>query len=196
LTWTAAKTQTWVTLSSTGGTLLPAGSVDVTVSINAGANALAVGNYGDTVTFTNTNNGVGDATRAVTLAVIPLIPVLSLTPAGGLSSAGDYGGPFTPASKDFTLTNTGNGSMNWTAGKTAAWLTLSATSGTLAIGATTTVTATLNASAATLDPASYSDTITFSNTSNANGDTTRSVSLTVNPHPVLSVMAGLSRRRP
>ena len=187
LNWTAAKTQTWVTLSSTGGTLPPAGSVDVTVSINAGANALVVGTYGDTVTFTNTNNGVGTATRAVTLAVNPLIPVLSVTPTGGLSSAGDYGGPFTPAIKDFTLTNAGNGPMNWTAGKTAGWLTLSATSGTLGIGATTIVTATINASAATLDPASYSDTITFSNTSNANGDTTRSVSLTVNPRPVLSL---------
>ncbi len=149
LNGTAAKTQTWVTLSSTG-------SVDVAVSINAGAHMLPVSNYGGTVTFGNTNNGVGNATRAATLAVIPLIPALSVTPTGGLSSAGDYGGPFTPARKDFTLTNAGNGPMNLNAVKCAAWLTPSAPGVTMAAGSNVVITATIDA----LAPAGKSNFIT------------------------------------
>ncbi len=141
LNWIAAKTQTWVTLSSVG-------SVDVAASINAGAHMLPVSNYGGTVTFGNTNNGVGNATRAVTLAVIPLVPVLSVTPTRGLSSANDYGGPFIPARKDFTLTNTGYGTMNWTAVKSAAWLATSATGVTMAAGSNVVMTATIDALAA------------------------------------------------
>ena len=152
LNGTAAKTQTWVTLSSTGDTLLMAGSVDVAVSINAGANVLAFSYYGGTVTFGNTNNGVGNATRAATLAVIPLIPALSVTPTGGLSSAGDYGGPFTPARRDFTLTNAGNGPMNWNAVKSAAWLTPSAQGVTMAAGSNVVIVATIDASAAAGKP--------------------------------------------
>lgn len=145
LNGTAAKTQTWVTLSSTGDTLLMAGSVDVAVSINAGANVLAFSNYGGSVPFGNTNNGVGNATRAATLAVIP---ALSVTPTGGLSSAGDYGGPFTPARRDFTLTNAGNGPMNWNAVKSAAWFTPSAPGVTMAAGSNVVIVATIDASAA------------------------------------------------
>lgn len=153
LNGTAAKTQTWVTLSSTGDTLLMAGSVDVAVSINAGAHMLPVSNYGGTVPFGNTNNGVGNATRAATLAVIP---ALSVTPTGGLSSAGDYGGPFTPARKDFTLTNAGNGPMNLNAVKCAAWLTPSAPGVTMAAGSNVVITATIDA----LAPAGKSNFIT------------------------------------
>ena len=58
---------------------------------------------------------------------------------------------------------------------------LSATGGTLAAGANTTVTVSINGSANTLNVGSYSDTVTFTNTTNGNGDTTRGVALTVNP---------------
>lgn len=54
--WTATKTESWITLSSAGGTLGSGLSTDVIVSINSGANALAIGNYSDTVTFTDTTN--------------------------------------------------------------------------------------------------------------------------------------------
>ncbi len=104
-------------------------------------------------------------------------PVLDVSPATGLASAGNFGGPFTPVSAAYTLTNSGTGPMNWTAAKTAPWLTLSATGGTLAPGATATVTATLAASA--LEPGGYNDAITFTNTTNGVGNTTRAVALTV-----------------
>ena len=40
-------------------------STTVTVSFNAGANGLAAGPYTDTVTFTNTTNGNGNITLAI-----------------------------------------------------------------------------------------------------------------------------------
>jgi len=107
---------------------------------------------------------------------------LTVSPAGGLTSTGTFGGPFTPSSQAYTLTNTGTAPINWTAAKGQTWVTLSAASGTLAAGATATVTASINAGANTLaaSSTSYADTVTFTNTTNGTGNTTRAVSLRVN----------------
>ena len=187
INWTASKLQTWTTLSSTSGTLGAGASTTVTVSINSGANSLTPGSYSDTVSFTNTTNGNGNTTRSVSLTVIPL-GTLSVTPADGLTSSGTQGGPFTPSSKNYTLQNTGGTSINWTASKGKTWVTLSSAGGTLGPGASTTVTVSINSNANSLTPGSYGDTVSFTNTINGNGNTTRSVSLTVNALPgVLSV---------
>src|SRR5512146_2893959 len=104
---------------------------------------------------------------------------MSVSPAGGLSSSGAQGGSFSPASTSYTLTNTGGTSINWTAAKTQSWVTLSTASGTLAAGATATVAVSINSGANALAAGSYSDTVTFTNTTNGTGNTTRAVSLTV-----------------
>jgi len=185
--WTASKGQTWVTLSSAGGTLGAGASTTVTVSINSGANSLFPGSYSDTVSFTNTTNGLGNTTRPVSLTVIAP-GALSVTPADGLTSSGIQGGPFTPSSKAYTLQNTGGRAINWAATKLQAWTTLTPTSGVLAAGGSTTVWVSINSGANSLTPGSYSDTVSFTNTDNGNGNTTRPVSLTVNATPgVLSV---------
>jgi hypothetical protein len=69
LNWAASKSQSWVSLSATGGVLPAGASTNITVSINAGANSLAAGSYFDAVTFTNTTNGVGTTNRCVSLTV-------------------------------------------------------------------------------------------------------------------------------
>lgn len=104
---------------------------------------------------------------------------LGVTPSTGLASSGAQGGAFTPNNQVYTLTNSGTATLNWTASKTANWLTLSATSGTLAVNSSTTVTASINANANSLAAGSYSDTIGFTNTNNGAGNSTRAVSLTV-----------------
>jgi hypothetical protein len=182
MNWTASKVQSWVTLSAAGGTLAAGANTTVTASINSGANSLAAGSYSDTVTFTNTTNGTGNATRTVSLTVnaANVAGPMTVTPAGGLTSSGTAGGPFTPSSLSYTLTNTGTAPMNWTASKVQSWVTLSAAGGTLAAGANTTVTASINSGANSLAAGSYSDTVTFTNTTNNEGSTTRPVSLTVN----------------
>jgi hypothetical protein len=187
IAYTIAKIQAWTTLSRTAGNLAAGGTTTVTVQINATANSLAVGTYTDTVTFTNTTNGAGNTTRGVTLTVSPTPGTLAVTPAQGFTTTGLPGGPFTPASREYTLQNAGGSSMNWTVTKTQAWTTLSATSGTLAAGASTTVTISVNAAANALAEGTHTDTLTFTNTSNGTGNTTRPVALVVNPGPSLSV---------
>jgi PKD repeat protein len=193
LGWAVSKTATWISLSATSGQLLPGASATVTVSLNAAAHDLAAGSYGDKVTFANTSNGNGDTTRSVNLTVEPPPGVLAVASSDGLNASGVTGGPFTPGSKTYTLSNTGGTSLDWTAAKSVNWLSLSATGGTLAAGASVEVTVSFNAAANDLTPGSYGDTITFANTSNGDGNTTRTVSLTVNPTPgelsLLSVAA-------
>ena len=111
--------------------------------------------------------------------------ILTVTPVTGLTSSGVVGGPFTPSNQAYTLQNTGGTSINWTAGKTQTWVTLSSTGVTLAAGATTTVTVAINSNANSLGIGSYSDTVAFTNTTNGNGNTTRTVNLTVNSLPVV-----------
>ena len=147
---------------------------------------------GTTVTYTIAATDSASATTTSasnSYTVVAAAPVLAVTPATGLTSSGTVGGSFTPSSATYTISNTGNASMNWTAAKTAAWLTLSSTSGTLAAGANTTVTATINASASSLAVGSYSDTITFTNSTNGTGNTTRAVSLAVGSNTAPSAPA-------
>lgn len=188
INWTAAKGQSWVSLSTTSGALAAGASATLTVSINSNANTLAAGTYTDTVTFANATNGAGNTSRSVTLTVSskpePGPGSLSVSPSTGLASAGQVGGPFSPASQAYTLTNPGESSVNWTASKSQGWVSLSATGGTLAPGANATVSVMINSSAGSLAAGSYNDTVAFTNTTNGAGNTSRSVSLTVVTAPI------------
>ncbi len=59
----------WVSVSGGSGFLSPGGTAVVTVSLNAGANSLAMGLHTATVSFLNTSTGDGDTTRPVSLQV-------------------------------------------------------------------------------------------------------------------------------
>ncbi|MBK8267390.1 MAG: PKD domain-containing protein [Planctomycetes bacterium] len=186
--WTATKTQNWVSVSSASGTLAAGATINLTVSINSSANGLSVGGYNDTVTIRNSTNGVGNSTRGVMLSVNAPPGALAITPSAGLSTSGTVGGPFTPGSQAYTLTNTGGVPINWSASRNQTWTTLSSTNGTLSAGANTTVTVSINSNANALTAGNYSDTVTFTNATNGSGNTSRAVSLMVNPAPgVLAV---------
>lgn len=152
---------------------------------------------GTTVSYTiaATDNSQATSTSGNnSYTVSAAAPVLTVTPSTSLTFSGPAGGAFSPANVSYTLTNSGNAAMTWTAGKTASWLTLSATSGTLAVGTTTNVSATVNSNANSLSAGSYSDTITFTNNTNGVGNATRAASLTVNSNsaPAAPVLASLS----
>jgi len=120
------------------------------------------------------------ATVSATLTATPPAGSLSVTPAGGLTSTGPAGGPFAPASMDFALQNTGGTSIAWTASANQTWLTVSPTSGNLAAAATTTVTVSINSvNANALGVGAYNALLTFTNTTNGTGNTTRPASLTI-----------------
>jgi hypothetical protein len=186
LNWTASKTADWLELSAASGSLAPGASTQVTVSIDATANALAAGIYNDTVSFSNTTNGGGNTSRNVSLTVNSpgLLAVTSVDP---LVSSGTVGGPFTPGSAVYTLSNTGGTALDWTAGKTADWLGLSESGGSLAPGASTQVTVSILENANALAVGSYNDTVSFSNSTDGGGNTSRNVTLTVNSPGSLAV---------
>lgn len=113
--------------------------------------------------------------------------VLVVTPGNSLSSTGYVGGPFLPDALVYALTNSGGSPLNWSASVNAAWLDLSATNGTLAVGAGTTVTVSLNAATTALAASNFTATVSFLNTSSGNGNSQRGVDLTVVPVPVVSL---------
>ena len=76
LTWLASKAAAWLTLTPDNGTLIPGGSTNVVVTINASANSLAASNYADTVFFTNASSVLGSTSRAVTLTVNAPLPLV------------------------------------------------------------------------------------------------------------------------
>ena len=70
LSWTANCPSNWISLSSVNGNVAAGASENVTVSINANANNLGIGEYNSLVIFNNTVSGV-EVTRNVTLKIIP-----------------------------------------------------------------------------------------------------------------------------
>jgi PKD repeat protein len=192
LNWTATKTANWLTLSATSGTLAAGAGTSVTVSVNANANSLPANTYPDIIGFTNTSNGAGNTSRAVSLTVNPPPAQLAVSPSSPFSPGGFAGGPFSPTSQTYGLTNTGGTTLSWTATVTSNWLTLSATSGTLAAGAGTNVIVSINGNANALAVNTYSDTVGFTNSSNGVGNTLRAISLTVNPTPAQLAVGPLS----
>lgn len=110
-------------------------------------------------------------------------PALTVSPAGGLSTSGPVGGPFSPSSTTYTLSNPGTASLDWTAGAVRSWVTVSLTNGTLAAGTNATVAVSINSGADSLAYGTYTDTVTFTNATNGNGDTTRPIDLTVSANP-------------
>ena len=87
---------------------------------------------------------------------------LGIVPAGFVAS-GPVGGPFSPASQNFLLTNSGASSLTWSLVNTTSWLDASATSGTLAPGATNSVTINVTAAANNLAIGDYIATVNLTN---------------------------------
>jgi hypothetical protein len=106
----------------------------------------------------------GNASAPMTFIYAPDTLLVAYT--SNLLFTGTNGGPFTPTSISFTLTNVGASSLNWAAGSSASWLTPSLASGTLTPGGpTTTVTVSLNSAANSLAFGTYNGNILFTNLS-------------------------------
>jgi hypothetical protein len=178
MNWAVSKTAAWLGLSASSGSLAPGASTVVTVSINGAANALTAGGYSDTVNFANTTNNNGNTSRSATLTVNSP-GMLAVTPVGNLNAFGLVGGPFSPASVEYTLNNSGGTALDWTASKTTAWVNLNASSGSLVPGASTTVTVSINSAADALTGGNYNDTVSFTDITAAGLPISRMVTLGV-----------------
>ncbi|MCG3127661.1 MAG: hypothetical protein CHACPFDD_02528 [Phycisphaerae bacterium] len=176
--WTAADNANYINTTPASGNLNPGQSANVTVATNTQINNLTPGTYNVTVTFTNTTNGQGNTTRPVVVTVLSK-GRLDVQPTSGFDTIGPEGGPFAPVSINYTLSNTGQSSLNWTADDNVAFITSSPTSGTLAGGASAVVSVSVNDATFLLTPGVHNGTFTVTNTTNGLGNTTRALSVTV-----------------
>jgi hypothetical protein len=174
----------WVTVTPGTGTIDPGGDDQVTVAIAAGAADLPVGTYDTQVTFSTEPDGAGGTIRAVSLTVSPADAVLHVSPATGLAAGGVEGGPFTPSNQVYTVTNSGEVSIDFYAACTADWVTVTPGSGTIAPGGGDQVTVAIAAAADDLAAGTYTTQVTFSTEPDGTGGTTRGVTLTVGSQTV------------
>jgi len=107
---------------------------------------------------------------------------LTITPGEGLHASGLVGGPFDPLITSYTLENNGSLPIQWSLTKTQDWLGISSESGTVEAGTNHAVTVSINAEMVNGFPVgTYTDTLTFTNTTEANRRFIRSVSLRIDP---------------
>ena len=177
LDWTLSSTQNWVTATPLGGTLAAGDSTTISVTVNSNASSFAIGTYQSTLSVTDVTSGVIQNRPALVTVLGP--PSMTVTPSSAFASTGNVGGPFNPPNATYTITNTGAPAITWTAGNTSNWLSLSSSGGTLASGASTTLTASITTAANTLPLGAYNDTITFTNATNGVGNTSTSATLNV-----------------
>ena len=115
----------------------------------------------------------------VALGVAPGNGVLEVTPAGGLAASGPTGGPFTPVSRTFTLSNTGSDGLDFAVSTGVPWADAVPDSGTLQPGGATEVVVSIGGTATALTTGNFVSSINLANTTNGNGDTSRSGVLTI-----------------
>ena len=105
---------------------------------------------------------------------------LVVTPKDGFESSGpNPDGVFVPGSKTYTLKNRGNNPLDYKVTKTAQWLDVSNSTGTLAPGSKTSVKISINESAKKLKEEEYKDEVKFINMTDGSGNTSRKVILEV-----------------
>ena len=106
--------------------------------------------------------GLGTPTTSLINALAGPSDSLVVTPLSG-AATGVAGGPFTMTSGSFLLTNASSSSLTWDLFNTSAWLTLSATSGTLAAAGQTELTCSLATAVNSLAAGTYVANLIFSN---------------------------------
>ncbi len=119
--WTASENATWLRLSPASGT----GNGTVTLTVTTGT--LTEGDYNGTVTM----NAAGAPSVSVpvtfTVATAPVPPAIGASPTS-LSFVATQGGA-SPSTQTLNISNTGGGTLSWTASDNAPWLRLSQASG-------------------------------------------------------------------
>ncbi len=112
--------------------------------------------------------------------------VLRISPTTGFTANGGVGGPFDVTHVTFTVTNSGDTTVNWQAFNDASWLSISTVAGTLAGATASGVDVSLNSIAYTLSAGTYTATVAFTNINNGVGQT-RDFTLNVLGAPVIAL---------
>lgn len=123
LNWNATTTTAWLTLSPTSG--IGNGSV----TIRPVSSSLGVGTHTAMITVNASGAQPVSVPVTVTVTPAPVPPAIGASPTS-LSFTVQQGTGNNPAPQTLRISNTGSGTLNWTASDNAAWLTLSSTTGT------------------------------------------------------------------
>ncbi len=128
------------------------------------------------------DSGVGIVDAFAALRALAGEPALLVTPLEAYKPKGRFGGPFKPRKKIYTLTNTGDGTLLWTASKDKNWVKVLPKSGALDAGQSASVTVKLKKRIVNkLRPRKrrYKAKVFFTNATNGMGSTVRRVKLKV-----------------
>jgi hypothetical protein len=188
----AAGTPTGSVSFMEGASTLGSGSLSSGVATFA-TSALAVGSHSITAVYGGDSNFSG-STSLILTQTVNAVPVLLVTPATNIASSGNQGGPFSPLTFQYQLSASNSSGVNYSISGLPAWLNASSSSGTLTTSPTT-LTFTVNGTANGLSSGSYPATISFTNTTNGQGNQTRSATLTVNSSGGSSGSSSAHRRR-
>ena len=127
--WTANVSASWLAVSPAAGTI---STERDQISVDVNVANLTAGNYSSSITIVEVGpkGGIRRTVLPVSLNVLPApsIPNFSLSPSS-LTFSGTAGGT-NPAAKTFTVSNTGTGTLSWTASDNTPWLAVSPASGT------------------------------------------------------------------
>jgi uncharacterized cupredoxin-like copper-binding protein len=169
LNWTAAEAAGWFAIAPANGSLGAGATADITVTYDENTGAART----DNITVTDPAATGSPVTVSVNQAGVQ--PVLTVAP-----SSRDLGLP--AGTTTFTVTNSGTGTMNWTATEAAGWFAIAPANGSLGAGASADITVTYDENTG----AARSEGITIA----APGATGAPLVVTVNQagvQPVLSV---------
>ncbi|MFH1419971.1 MAG: C25 family cysteine peptidase [Planctomycetota bacterium] len=183
ISYSVSSAQTWVDITNPSGTIPIGGDVQVTVSIGAEADGFTQGHYEATVDFVNNTSHDGDATRNVVLDVGRTL--ISVDPETGLVTGGAEGGPFT-GSVTYRVTSGRPSPVDVRIDAGAfSWISLDGAPGPLDFTLTGTgdyrdVEVGIDATeAGLLAVGVYNGTVSFTNLTSGEGNTTRPVTLEV-----------------
>ncbi|UCD11299.1 MAG: S8 family serine peptidase [Nitrospinaceae bacterium] len=160
-----AQNPTWTAPVNEGPT--PIGCL-IGVTVNDGAGGLSK---------------TGQYVQEISPAGTPGDAILSLSPETEFASMGPRGGPFTPDTMVYTVTNTGSLAMDFTVSESASWLEVSPSGGSLAPDASMPVMVSLANRATKLKDGTYTDAVVFTNTTSGTGNISIPASITVGSEP-------------
>jgi uncharacterized protein (TIGR03437 family) len=122
LNWTATSNASWLKVTPASG-VAPS-----TLTVSVVPSGLAAGTYNGSIQVISAGASNTPMTVPVTLTVVPAAPSLAVSPK---TLAFNYTvGASLPAAQSVSITNTGGGSLSWTASASANWIGVSPPSGT------------------------------------------------------------------
>jgi hypothetical protein len=125
LSWQATRSGNWMSLAQNSGSVPAGGSVDLNISVDR--TGLNGGSYQGEINFTSNGGNVTVILNMTVVVVIPPAPKISVSP-----TQLEFG--YSNAAQTVKVTNTGTGTLSWTAAPSANWISISQTAGSAVAG--------------------------------------------------------------